>query len=369
MTDILVVDAGSHSLRLVLVTPAGERSWERSVESPPGSPEADQLLGTFQHEIGGFVAVGHRIVHGGERITTATLVDDAVVAALDATAFLAPLHVPPAIRTLAQLRLRLPDVPHVVAVDTAFHADMPVVARTYALPAEWREQWDLRRYGFHGLSYASALPRTAAFLDKDPEDISCVMAHLGGGSSVCAVRHGRSVWTSMGQTPLDGLVMATRSGSVDPGLLLDLITHHGLAPADVRDALERRSGLLGLSDGLSNDTRVLVTAARGGRRAHNLPWTSSASGPGRASPRPRSTSTESTPWSSRGKSATTSRKFEKPSAAGLGPLGLRGGLSDLVDADAIISGPGASIPVIALTVQEDLQVATETRRVIETTKS
>ena len=173
----------------------------------------------------------------------------------------------------------------------------------------------------------------------------------------------------MGQTPLDGLVMATRSGSVDPGLLLDLITHHGLAPAHVRDALERRSGLLGLSDGLSNDTRVLVTAARGGDERAQLALDVFCL-------RARQGIAEAAVNLDRidalvitGEIGNDQPEIREAICSGLGPLGLRGGLSDLVDADAVISGPGASIPVIALTVQEDLQVATETRRVIETTKS
>jgi acetate kinase len=362
--DVLVVDAGSHSLRLVLVSPQRDRTWERSVESPPGSAEANRLLSSFQDEIGDFVAVGHRIVHGGDHITTATLVDDAVIDALDRTAYLAPLHVPPALHTLAELRARLPDIPHVVAVDTAFHADMPREARTYALPEEWRQRWGLRRYGFHGLSYASALPRAAALLDKEPEDVSCVLTHLGGGSSVCAVSRGRSVWNSMGQTPLDGLVMGTRSGSVDPGLLMDLISRHGLSPEEVRDGLERRSGILGLSAGRSNDTRELVKAGREGDAGAQFALDVFCL-------RARQGIAEAAVCLDHldalvitGEIGNDQPELREAICGGLGPLGIAAGLSDRVDSDSVISGPGANVPVIALTVQEDLQVATETRRVL-----
>jgi acetate kinase len=363
VADVLVVDAGSHSLRLVLVSPAGERAWEQAVESPPGSPEADRLLATFGDQVGSFGAVGYRIVHGGREVTEATLVDDAVIESLEESAYLAPLHVPPALRTLAELRRRLPDLPHVVAVDTAFHATMPTEARTYALPAEWRNRWDLQRYGFHGLSYASALPRAAAMLDKGVDEVSLVLAHLGGGSSVCAVRNGRSVWTSMGNTPLDGLVMGTRSGSVDPGLLFDLITQHGLSPDEVRDGLERHSGLLGLSGGQSNDTRDLASAAQNHDRNACLALDAFCLHVRQGIAAAAVCLEQLDALVFTGEISNDQPQLREAICAGLGPLGIVGGLGDVVDSDALISAQGA-IPVITLIVQEDLQVAAETRRVL-----
>ena len=148
--------------------------------------------------------------------------------------------------------------------DTAFHAGLPDAAAVYALPGRWREKWGLRRYGFHGLSYAWALERTAELLGRPAAELDLVLAHLGGGSSVCAVSGGRSVDTSMGFTPLDGVPMSKRSGSVDPGLLLWLLEDGRLTPAELREGLERSSGLLGLSGGRSGDTRDLVAAERDG---------------------------------------------------------------------------------------------------------
>jgi acetate kinase len=191
--------------------------------------------------------VAHRIVHGGELRET-TLIDDAVQARLEQLVELAPLHNGPAVEAIAAARHALPDVPHVAVFDTAFHATIPAVAATYALPAQWRR--DVRRFGFHGLSVQWASERV-----RVPRLVVC---HLGGGCSVTAVRDGRSVDTSMGFTPLEGVPMATRSGSVDPGALLYLLRRR-VPVAQLDDALEHRSGLLGLS-GRSGDVAELEAA-------------------------------------------------------------------------------------------------------------
>ncbi|OLR93092.1 acetate kinase [Actinokineospora bangkokensis] len=209
-------------------------------------------------------AVAHRLVHGGSRLTGPAVADDEALAAARSAASLAPLHVPPALEFLEQLRDRLPGVPQVLCPDTAFHRDLPEHAATYALPQQWRERFGLRRYGFHGLSYSWALPRAAELLGTPEGELSVVMAHLGGGSSVCAVRDGRSVDTSMGFTPLDGVPMAKRSGAVDPGMLLWLQREAGLSLAEVEDGLNHASGLLGLSGGESDDTRDLVASGSPG---------------------------------------------------------------------------------------------------------
>jgi acetate kinase len=195
------------------------------------------------------------------------VVDDGVLGAVREHADLAPLHVPPALALVEAARRTLPSVPHVLCPDTAFHTGMPRAAATYPLPGEWRRRYGLRRYGFHGLSYAWATRRAAELLGQPCEDTSMVLTHLGGGCSVCAVKNGRSVDTSMGFTPLEGVPMSTRSGSVDPGMLLWLLSDSRLTLNELRDGLVHRSGLLGLSEGLSGDTRDLVAAGLRSRLA------------------------------------------------------------------------------------------------------
>jgi acetate kinase len=230
--DVLVVNAGSTSLKLHLVR------------------------GTRSEPVDGFVpadAVGHRVVHGGPQFDRPALVDDALEQAIEALTPLAPLHNRPALAALRKARAALPDVPHVAVFDTAFHRTMPPEASTYAIPERWREEWSVHRYGFHGISVqwaASQVPVSRL-----------VVCHLGGGCSVTAVRDGRSVDTTMGFSPLEGVPMATRSGSVDPGALLYLLRERGLTEEELGHALEHESGLAGLSGGGSGDVREAAPLA------------------------------------------------------------------------------------------------------------
>jgi acetate kinase len=216
-------------------------------------------------------AVGHRVVHGGQRFRAAVRVDAEVLRALHELVDLAPLHQPKSLAALDAVARTLPGVPAVACFDTAFHATLPPAAATYALPAAVRERFDLRRYGFHGLSHAYASRRAAELLGRPTEGLRIVTCHLGAGASLAAVRSGRSVDTTMGFTPLDGLVMATRSGSVDPGLLIWLQRHAGVTADELDDALEHRSGLAGLS-GLSGDMKELLTAADAGDERARLAY-------------------------------------------------------------------------------------------------
>jgi acetate kinase len=183
--------------------------------------------------------VAHRVVHGGRRFGVATVVDDAVADEIRKLSELAPLHNGPALAAIAEARRRLPDVLHVAVFDTAFHQTIPSEAATYAVPRRWREEWEVRRYGFHGLSVQWAAERVPA--------ARLVVCHLGGGCSVTAVRDGQSVETTMGFSPLEGVPMATRAGSIDAEIVLYLLRHGLMTPEDVENALERESGLLGLS--------------------------------------------------------------------------------------------------------------------------
>ncbi len=261
---ILVVNAGSSSLKLRVLD-----STDRVVGSADLAMTRDRAdPAAVGAAIEGFVgdgpidAVGHRIVHGGTRFAAPVLVDDAVVTQLRALTDLAPLHQPKSLAALDAVRGLLPDVPAVACFDTAFHAGLPEAAATYALPAEWRARWALRRYGFHGLSHAYASRRAAELVERPLEALRIVTCHLGAGASLAAVLGGRSVDTTMGFTPLDGLVMATRSGSVDPGLVLWLEEHVGTPPAELAATLEHRSGLLGLAG--SADMRTVLERADAG---------------------------------------------------------------------------------------------------------
>jgi acetate kinase len=222
----LVVNAGSTSLKLHLV------------------------CGNESREVNDWVAadaVGHRVVHGGRRFVGPAFVDDEVERAIEDLSVLAPLHNRRAVEEIRRARQALPDVPHVAVFDTAFHRTLSPAASTYAIPERWREEWDVHRYGFHGISVQWVVSQVAAE--------RLVVCHLGGGCSVTAVRGGRSVDTTMGFSPLEGVPMATRSGSVDPGALLYVLRRRLLTEEELEQGLEHESGLAGLSGGGSGDVR------------------------------------------------------------------------------------------------------------------
>jgi acetate kinase len=258
---ILVVNAGSSSLKLRSLDEGDRVVDSADLPAPRGQVDEETLAQTIG-SFGKVDAVGHRIVHGGTEFVDPVPIDPDVTARLRSLSDLAPLHQPISLAALDAVNGILPGTPAVACFDTAFHADMPAAASTYALPPEWRRRWGLRRYGFHGLSHAYASRRGADLLGRRPEDLRVVTCHLGAGASLAAVLDGRSVDTTMGFTPLEGLVMATRSGSVDPGLLLWLEEHVGTPPSEVAATLEHRSGLLGL--GGTADMRAILAKADAG---------------------------------------------------------------------------------------------------------
>ena len=263
---VLVVNAGSSSLKLRALDEDEAIAGSADLDAPAGRLDADAVRASLDG-LGPVDAIGHRVVHGGTTFDGPVRIDPAVIARLRALVDLAPLHQPKSLAAIDLVGQALPDVPAVASFDTAFHATIPAAASTYAIPEEWRERWALRRYGFHGLSHAYAAAKATAFLGPAVTRPRVVTCHLGAGASLAAVLDGRSVDTTMGFTPLEGLVMATRSGTVDPGLVLWLEEHVGLPPAELAATLEHRSGLLGLAG--SEDMRVILADdAAGDARAH-----------------------------------------------------------------------------------------------------
>jgi acetate kinase len=263
---VLVVNAGSSSLKLRVLTADGTIADSADLPPPGGSGSGGGGGAAIKAAIASFGsvdAVGHRVVHGGTLYAAPVLVDSEVRRRLESLTDLAPLHQPKSLAALDAVTAVLPDTPAVACFDTAFHATIGAAASTFALPAEWRARWNLRRYGFHGLSHAYASRQAAKMLGRqDAAGLRIVTCHLGAGASLAAVHSGRSVDTTMGFTPLDGLVMATRSGTVDPGLVLWLEEHAHMPPAELAATLERRSGLTGLAG--TADMREMLDRARAG---------------------------------------------------------------------------------------------------------
>ncbi len=288
---VLVLNCGSSSVKLAVVDPeSGERPISGLAERV-GTPDAsvrldvdgvrttsqpadgshrgvvaqalETCLGWARDHDATITAVGHRVVHGGRKFTDSVVVNDEVLDGLRAVSALAPLHNPANIAGIEAASAELPGVAHVAVFDTAFHADMPARAYRYAVPREWFEDHDVRRYGFHGTSHLYVSQQAAAVLERPVEELRLVTAHLGNGCSVAAVAGGVSVDTSMGLTPLEGLVMGTRSGDLDPGIITYLTSAAGLSADEVLKALNSASGLLGLSAS-SNDMRTVREKANNG---------------------------------------------------------------------------------------------------------
>jgi len=362
--NVLVVNAGSSSLKLSLLDGLDEVIDRQDIADWDGTTgDLSDFVGRHLNRVD---AVGHRVVHGGPNFDGPVLIDQTFRRRLNDLIELAPLHQPAALAGIDAVACAgLEERPNVACFDTSFHANLPVAAATYALPAAWRAHWPIRRYGFHGLSHAYASRRAAELIGRPAEELRQVICHLGSGASLCAVHSGRSVDTTMGFTPLEGVVMATRSGSVDPGLVLWLLGPGRLTLDQVERSLERDSGLAGLCSASGGDMqRVLelrnaedvdaglafdvyvhhlrgaigaMTATLGG-----LDLLVFTGGVGEHSPAVRS--------------ATT---------AGLGHLGiaLDEGRNQGATGDALI-GEGTSVPAAVVAAREDLEIARQVRRVL-----
>jgi acetate kinase len=356
---VLVVNAGSSSIKLSVLGDDDAVESSCTVDGYDGDPD-DSRVAEFLGGVGAIDSVGHRGVHGGVLFRGPVAIDDDVRHQLGELVDLAPLHQPRSLAGIDALRTRLPDVVQVACFDTAFHMTMPAAASTYALPAEWRERWPIRRYGFHGLSHAYASRRAAELVGAQ----RVVVCHLGAGASLCAVRDGQSIDTTMGFTPLEGLVMATRSGSIDPGLVTWLVRDSGLSIDAVDDALSHRSGLLGLA-GTSDMREVVARRARGDENAklafavyvHRLvqeiaAMVASLGGLDAL-----------VLTGGVGEHAAEVRAAACERLAFLGVV-VDPSLNDSVDGDAEISSSDATVRVLVVRAREDLEIARQVRTVV-----
>jgi acetate kinase len=360
VSHLLVVNAGSSSLKLRVLDPADNTVASADLPAPRDATDTAALKDALAG-FGPVHAVGHRIVHGGPLFTGPVTVDTAVRQRLESLTDLAPLHQPKSLGALDAVTSVLPDVPAVACFDTAFHASIPAAASTYALPMEWRQRWTLRKYGFHGLSHAYVSRTVSSFVPGATRVVSC---HLGAGASLCAVLDGRSVDTTMGFTPQDGLVMATRSGSVDPGLVLWLEEHANMPPAELAATLEYRSGLLGLA-GTADMREVLSRAAAGDERSllgrnvylHRLcgsiaQMTAALGG------------LDALVFT--GGVGENSAEIRARAMDGLGFLGVRGDSTrnSSGTGDREIGAPGAPVRSLVISAREDIEIARQVRDIV-----
>ncbi|MYS86055.1 acetate/propionate family kinase [Embleya scabrispora] len=359
---VLVVNAGSSSLKVSVVEPDDTIECTSNLRWADAFPSA--ALAEFVHAAGPVEAVGHRVVHGGADFTGPARLDPHVYARITALRPLAPLHQDRALAGIDAIRALCPDLPAVACFDTAFHRTLPTEAHTYALPEAWRARWGLRRYGFHGLSHAYASARASELAGLRPSSARVVSCHLGAGASLAAVRGGVCVDTTMGFTPAEGLVMATRAGDLDPGMLVWLL-RNGIEPDDLERVLEHEAGLAALA-GHDGDMRAIRADADAG------------------DPRARS---------ARAIYAYRVRTRIAGMAAamgGLDVLAFTGGVGEHDDtlraaavaelgflgvdldpeanararADARIGAPGASVRTVVVTAREDVGIARETRETV-----
>jgi acetate kinase len=360
---VLVVNAGSSSLKLRLLD--GQDIISHRADLPAGpdgfatSELAEILRGWPEPDV-----VGHRIVHGGNLFAGPVRIDDAVRKQLGELTELAPLHQPKSLAALDAVTAELPDITAVACFDTAFHATIPAAAATYAIPLEWRQRYGIRRYGFHGLSHSHCSARAAQLLGLPLAALRIITCHLGAGASLAAVLNGRSVDTTMGFTPLEGLVMATRSGTVDPGLVLWLEEHEHLPPHEVATALESRSGLLALA-GTADMRQVQAAADRGDQDAQRAidVYIHRLAG-GIASMSAATGGVDVLAFT--GGVGEHSAMVRQRAADRLGFLGVAidRHRNDAVRDDCDISAAGTTAKTLVITAREDLQIAREARQLL-----
>ena len=359
---ILVLNAGSSSIKLRLLdaNDAVVLSHDLGTEGLRKPGALEEAVGESEIE-----TVGHRVVHGGSSFSGAEVITDEVQKQIASLEELAPLHQAASLEGIARARRAFPNLPHVACFDTAFHSGMSAAASTYAVPLQWRERYGVRRYGFHGLSHAYASRRSAEMIGRPLNSLRIVTCHLGAGASLAAVAGGRSVDTTMGFTPLEGLVMATRSGSIDPSVTLWLLAHAGLTPVEVQEALERESGLAGLAG--TADMRAVLKRATNGEAeavlARDVYVHALRAGIARMAA--SMGAVDAVVFT--GGVGEHSSEIRSLAAAGLQFLGIR--LDEprnrRAAGDTDISAAGASVRVLVVEAREDLQMAREVRALLE----
>lgn len=346
---VLTLNPGSSSVKVSLVADGTAVGWTAWDLTDPA------VVGQAIRRWSAVDAVAVRFVHGGSQKAPAR-VDDALLATLERLTSLAPNHQPLSLEIAREVRRLLPDVPVVACFDTAFHARMPESASRYPLPRAWTVQNRLRRYGFHGLSCQYALHRTGELLGRTPEELQLVCAHVGAGVSVTAIRDGHGVDTSMGFTPLEGAMMATRSGSVDPGLLLHVMQTAPMSAAEMADALFHRSGLAGMT-GTDGDLRRVRDAADRGDREASVALDVYRHRLGREIGAAATSLTKLDAVVFTGGVAEHQPELITSVIDGLGVLGLRAGAAPHTDVDRIVTRPGSPVPALIVLPREDLELA------------
>lgn len=364
---VLVVNAGSSSLKLSLLDADEHVVTALDIGNWDGTGATAEMR-AFVAGLDGAAAVGHRVVHGGSQFRAPARIDDHVRRAIADLTDLAPLHQPGALAGIDATTALLPHAPAVACFDTAFHASLSESAATYALPAAWRERFGLRRYGFHGLSHSYAARRTAELLNRPADGLRVVTCHLGAGASLAAVSSGCSVDTTMGFTPLEGLVMATRAGSVDPGMLVWLLRDAGLGISELADGLERSSGLAGLA-GLGNgrgDMREVQAAAAAGSHDAQLAIDVYVHRLRREIAAMAAAMNGLDALTFTGGIGEHDAAIRAAAAAGLAFLGvaIEDGSNEKAHRDARISAPGAAVETVVVTAREDIEIARQVRAVL-----
>jgi acetate kinase len=359
MNRVLVVNCGSATIKYRLFD--GESIKDGGLIETTRYEEAlRDLLGKL--DLDGLAAIGHRVVHGGMRFTAPTIIDDGVVAAIHDLVPLAPLHNPANLAGIAATRLALPSVPQVAVFDTAFHRTLPAHSSTYAIDTELADRLGIHRYGFHGTSHAYVSRRTAELLDRPLETLNAITLHLGNGASACAVAGGRSVATSMGLAPLEGLVMGTRSGDLDPSIIFHLHRVGGMAVHEIDDLLNKRSGLRGLCG--DSDMRTVLRRRAAGDPAASLAFDVYCQ---------RIRQYVGAYYATLGRvDAVTftagvgehAAEVRAASLAGLERLGIAVDPDRNARGERVISPDGAEVAVFVIPTDEELEIATQTRGVL-----